>query len=49
MVDHTVAEAKKEADDLGAAMDQLENALEQSNTEFGQYWTILFHGLNFLF
>lgn len=49
VVDHTVAEAKKKADDLGAAMDQLENALEQSNTEFGRCWAILFHGLNFLF
>lgn len=36
-------------DDLGAAMDQLENALEQSGTEFGWCWAILFHGMHFLF
>lgn len=30
VVDHTVAEAKKKADHLNAAMDQLENALEES-------------------
>ena len=49
VVDHTVAEAKKTTDDIGAAMDQLENALEQSNTEFGRCWAIIFHGLNILF
>lgn len=49
VVDHTVAEAKKNKDDLSAAMDQLENALEQSNTEFGRCWAMIFHGLNLLF
>lgn len=49
VVDHTVAEAKKKEDDLGAAMDQLENAPEQSNTEFGRCWAIMFHGLDLLF
>lgn len=42
-----MAEAKK-ANDLGAAMDQLQNALEQSKHRVGRCWAILFHGLKFL-
>lgn len=49
VIDHTVAEAKKKTDDVAAAMDQLEYALEQSNTEFGRCWAVLFHGLDILF
>ncbi|PKY03714.1 hypothetical protein P168DRAFT_167841 [Aspergillus campestris IBT 28561] len=49
VIDHTVAEAKKEVDDIDGAMKQLEDALEHTNTEFGRCWGILFHGLDVLF
>ncbi|PLN86007.1 hypothetical protein BDW42DRAFT_121762 [Aspergillus taichungensis] len=49
VIDHTVAEAKKGSDNLDAAMEQIENALEHANTEFGRCWAIVFHGLDILF
>ncbi|OJD12508.1 hypothetical protein ACJ73_09340 [Blastomyces percursus] len=49
VVDHTLAEAKKTADSVQAALEQLENALENANTEFGRCWAILVHGCTFYF
>ncbi|OAX79336.1 hypothetical protein ACJ72_06343 [Emergomyces africanus] len=49
VVDHTVAEAKKDTDSITAALEQFENALEQANTEFGRCWAMLIHGCNFHF
>ncbi|EEH11157.1 predicted protein [Histoplasma capsulatum G186AR] len=49
VVDHTVAEAKRDTDSITAALEQLENALEQANTEFGRCWAMLIHGCNFQF
>lgn len=49
IVDHTVVEAKKQIDPLDASLEQLENALENSNTEFGRCWALLIRGVEFMF
>lgn len=49
IVDHTVVEAKKQTDPLHASLEQLENALENSNTEFGRCWALLIRGTDFMF
>lgn len=49
VIDHTVAEAKRTSDPLGASLEQLENALEHANTEFKRCWAIMIHGYTFKF
>lgn len=49
IVDHSVVEAKKQTDALDASLEQLENALEHSNTEFGRCWAMLIRGVEFMF
>lgn len=49
IVDHTVVEAKKQTDPLDGSLEQLENALENSNTEFGRCWALLIRGVEFMF
>ncbi|PYI04675.1 hypothetical protein BO78DRAFT_167373 [Aspergillus sclerotiicarbonarius CBS 121057] len=49
MIDHTFAEAKKMADDIPASLDQLQSALEGSNTEFRRCWALLVHAHTFHF
>lgn len=49
VVEHTVAEAKRQLDAVSASLDQLHNAIEHSNTEFGRCWAILIHGPTFHF
>lgn len=48
-IDHTVAEAKRTSDALQASLEQLENAVEHANTEFGRCWAIMIHGFTFKF
>lgn len=38
VIDHTLAEARRSSDPIAASLHQLENALEQANTEFGRCW-----------
>ena len=49
IVDHTVVEAKKQTDPLDGSLEQLENALENSNNEFGRCWALLIRGVEFMF
>ncbi|KAL3473824.1 hypothetical protein BJX99DRAFT_260940 [Aspergillus californicus] len=49
VVDHTVAEATSSTDNLDEAMDQLGNALENANTEFGRCWALMVRGPDFMF
>lgn len=49
IVDHTVVEAKNQTDPLDGSLEQLENALENSNTEFGRCWALLIRGVEFMF
>ncbi|GLA30358.1 hypothetical protein M752DRAFT_279533 [Aspergillus phoenicis ATCC 13157] len=49
VVDHTVTEAKKSDDSIPASLEQLQNALEHSNTGFRRCWAILVHGATFYF
>lgn len=49
VIDHTFVEAKRASDGLQASLEQLENALEHANTQFGRCWAIMSHGINFKF
>lgn len=49
LVDHCVVEAKKESDNVDAAMDQLVNALDHANTQYGRCWAMLVVGPRFHF
>lgn len=49
IIDHTVVEVKKQTGPLDTSLKQLENALENSNTEFGRCWALLIRGVEFMF
>ncbi|KGO77092.1 hypothetical protein PITC_024480 [Penicillium italicum] len=49
IVDHIFVEAKRASEKLQASLEQLENALEHANTQFGRCWAIIIHGTDFKF
>lgn len=49
IVDHTVVKVKRQADSLDESLKELENVLENSNTEFGCCWALLIRGVEFMF
>ncbi|KAL1847789.1 hypothetical protein Plec18167_002521 [Paecilomyces lecythidis] len=49
VVDHTLAEAKRNSDPLEASLDQLQGALDEANTEFGRCWALMIRGPEFGF
>lgn len=49
VINHIVAEAKRTSDVLQASLEQLETAVEHTNTEFGRCWAIMIHGFTFKF